>query len=260
MEMIEVHLLVATRGYSQLAARMPRGRTTRWARWAHGLGSPGNSDRQKAEERFSMISSYKREDFVVPRWSFSALVQRKFVSFAKGPALYHSIRSLYDHYTLALPTQQLIIADDVYGRHLLLKFLYRLVSVRPVRRQIWQRSPYTCLMEWLQPKMSSQMGDGLGRRGSKDNKDSSSFRNETNLEGSLNDYSGQQSPRSASLTRFAWVTLCSSFLLAVLQSALDSTITANLQPTILNTFGEISKFPGLNVTYNLGMGSTCLLC
>ena len=71
--------------------------------------------------------------------------------------------------------------------------------------------------------------------------------------------SDQQSPRSASLTSLSWMVLCSSLLLVVMQAALDSTMTAVLQPTIIKTFGEISKFPWINVTYNLGMGGSCLL-
>lgn len=78
-------------------------------------------------------------------------------------------------------------------------------------------------------------------------------------DGIENDSEDQRSPRSASLTSLSWVILCSSLLLAELQAALDSTMTANLQPKIINTFGEISKFPWINVTYSLGMGGSCLL-
>lgn len=70
--------------------------------------------------------------------------------------------------------------------------------------------------------------------------------------------SDQRSSKSVSLTPLCWVVLCSSMLLAELQAALDSTITADLQPTIIDTFGEISKFPWINVTYSLGMGGSCL--
>ncbi|KAL9612603.1 MAG: hypothetical protein Q9167_002809 [Letrouitia subvulpina] len=72
--------------------------------------------------------------------------------------------------------------------------------------------------------------------------------------------SDRQSPRAASLSSFSWIVLCSSLLLAELQAALDSTMTANLQPIVIDTFGEISKFPWINVTYSLGMGGSCLLC
>ena len=76
-----------------------------------------------------------------------------------------------------------------------------------------------------------------------------------------NDGEGNDSdrpPRSASMSTLCWVVLCSSMLVAMLQAALDSTITANLQPTIIETFGEIAKFPWINVTYSLGLGGSCL--
>ncbi|KAL6714356.1 hypothetical protein ACLMJK_007779 [Lecanora helva] len=60
------------------------------------------------------------------------------------------------------------------------------------------------------------------------------------------------------MSRVRWVVLCLSMLLAELQAALDSTITADLQPAIIDTFGEISKFPWVNVTYSLGLGGSCL--
>ncbi|KAL9098938.1 MAG: hypothetical protein Q9163_005493 [Psora crenata] len=62
------------------------------------------------------------------------------------------------------------------------------------------------------------------------------------------------------ISSLRWVILCSSLLLAELQAALDTTLTADLQPTIINTFGEILKLPWINVTYSLGMGGSCLLC
>ncbi|MCJ1371953.1 hypothetical protein MMC20_003173 [Loxospora ochrophaea] len=71
--------------------------------------------------------------------------------------------------------------------------------------------------------------------------------------------SDQRSPRSASLSSLRWLLLCSSMFLVEMQAALDSTITANLQPAIINTLGEISKFSWINITYNLGMGGSCLL-
>lgn len=75
-------------------------------------------------------------------------------------------------------------------------------------------------------------------------------------DGEDNDF--DRPPRSASLSTLGWVVLCSSMLVAMLQAALDSTITANLQPTIIETFGEIAKFPWINVTYSLGLGGSCL--
>lgn len=71
--------------------------------------------------------------------------------------------------------------------------------------------------------------------------------------------SDQRSPRSGILNPVAWVVLNSSLLVAEVQAALDSTITADLQPAIIDTFGEISKFPWINVTYSLGLSGSCLL-
>ena len=56
-----------------------------------------------------------------------------------------------------------------------------------------------------------------------------------------------------------WKILCSALLLAEIEAALESTMTANLQPVIIHTFGEISKFPWINVTYSLGGSGLCLL-
>ena len=56
-----------------------------------------------------------------------------------------------------------------------------------------------------------------------------------------------------------WVILCSSLLLAEMQVALDTTITADLQPTIIHAFGEISKLPFINVTYSMTNGASCLV-
>ncbi|MCJ1309281.1 hypothetical protein MMC25_002940 [Agyrium rufum] len=71
--------------------------------------------------------------------------------------------------------------------------------------------------------------------------------------------SSLRSPRNGVLTRLSWVILCSSMLLAELQAALDSTITADVQPAIIHTFGDIQKLPWVNVTYSLGLGGSCLL-
>lgn len=61
------------------------------------------------------------------------------------------------------------------------------------------------------------------------------------------------------MSSFRWTVLCFSMLVAEIQAALDSTITADLQPTIIDSLGEISKFPWINVTYALGLGGSCLL-
>ncbi len=103
------------------------------------------------------------------------------------------------------------------------------------------------------------MEAGIGHHASSKEATSSSAHDEKVYEDGVRDDSGRPSPRSASLSSLRWVILCSSMLLAEMQAALDSTITADLQPTIIDTFGEISKFPWINVTYSLGMGGSCLL-
>ena len=69
----------------------------------------------------------------------------------------------------------------------------------------------------------------------------------------------ETSPSTTNLTRIRWRILCACLLLAETQAALENTITANLQPVIIDTFGEISKFPWINITYSLGGAATCLL-
>lgn len=69
----------------------------------------------------------------------------------------------------------------------------------------------------------------------------------------------EMTPRSAFMSRFRWAVLCFSMLVTMIQAALDSTITAVLQPTIIDSLGEISKLPWINVTYSLGLGGSCLL-
>ena len=103
------------------------------------------------------------------------------------------------------------------------------------------------------------MEDGTGQCPSKQEDISPLAQHESTLEHGVDNYRDERSPRSASLTRFTWVVLCSSLLLAMMQAALDITMTTNLQPTIIKTFGEIAKFPWIIVTYSLGMGSTCLV-
>ncbi|KAL8689578.1 MAG: hypothetical protein Q9218_004782 [Villophora microphyllina] len=83
--------------------------------------------------------------------------------------------------------------------------------------------------------------------------------NEKHHEDGPEDNSNQRLPRSTFLSPLKWAILCSSMLVAEVQAALDSTITADLQPTIINSLGEISKFPWINVSYSLGLGGSCLL-
>lgn len=103
------------------------------------------------------------------------------------------------------------------------------------------------------------MEDGVAHHASKDEPISSSAQGEEDHENGVEDDSDQRFPRSAPLSPLCWFILCSSMLLAEMQAALDSTITADLQPTIVDTFGEISKLPWINVTYSLGLGGSCLL-
>lgn len=69
----------------------------------------------------------------------------------------------------------------------------------------------------------------------------------------------QRSSRGALLGRFWWAVLSASLLLAEMQVALDTTITADLQPAIINALGEVAKLPWINVTYSLVNGASCLL-
>lgn len=68
-----------------------------------------------------------------------------------------------------------------------------------------------------------------------------------------------QEPAPRRMSTVTWFLLSGSILLGVMQAALDSTITANLQPVILSALGEVAKFPWVNATYSLGMGASCLL-
>lgn len=69
----------------------------------------------------------------------------------------------------------------------------------------------------------------------------------------------EELPEGPALTSFRWAVLSSSLLLAFMQAALDSTITADVQPAIIDTFSDVSKLPWINVSYSLGMSSSCLL-
>ena len=108
-------------------------------------------------------------------------------------------------------------------------------------------------------QVETEMEHGVSHYASKEEGISPSADDEKDHEDGIKIEFDQQSPRSGVLSSFGWVVLCFSMLVAELQAALDSTITADLQPTIIGTFGEISKFPWINVTYSLGMGGSCLL-
>ena len=111
----------------------------------------------------------------------------------------------------------------------------------------------------MESEVVTEMEEAVGRYAFKEKDILSPAQDERIHEDGVENDSDQRSPRSAALTSFSWVILCSSLLLAEMQAALDTTMTANLQPTIINTFEQISKFPWINVTYSLGMGGTCLL-
>ena len=103
------------------------------------------------------------------------------------------------------------------------------------------------------------MTDALDHHASRKEQVPALAQNEKNHEASAEDVSDQTSPRSALMSLPWWIILCSSMLLAEMQVALDTTITADLQPTIINTLGEITKFPWINVTYSLANGGSCLV-
>lgn len=81
---------------------------------------------------------------------------------------------------------------------------------------------------------------------------------EDRFEDGIEDASEMHPPGKRSLSPLWWIILCSSLLVAEMQASLETTMTADLQLTIINTFGEISKFPWINVTYSLALGSSCL--
>lgn len=75
----------------------------------------------------------------------------------------------------------------------------------------------------------------------------------------VEDLSNSDPPKKASLSRIWWSILCFSMLVAEMQASLETTMTADLQATVIHTFGEVSKFPWINVTYSLALGASCLL-
>jgi len=111
----------------------------------------------------------------------------------------------------------------------------------------------------MRSEIGTNMEDGVGQNISEEKHILSSEQDGKTHDDAVERGSDQRSPKSVSMTTLSWVILCSSLLLAEMQAALDSTITANLQPAIIGTFGEISKFAWINVTYSLGMGGSCLL-
>ena len=56
-----------------------------------------------------------------------------------------------------------------------------------------------------------------------------------------------------------WILLSGGVLFATILLALDNTVVADLQPQIVEAFGEFSKFPWINLNYSLGAVGTGLL-
>ncbi|KAI4219222.1 MAG: hypothetical protein LQ349_008419, partial [Xanthoria aureola] len=75
----------------------------------------------------------------------------------------------------------------------------------------------------------------------------------------VEDVADSDPPKKASLSRLWWSILCFSMLLAEMQASLETTMTADLQAAVIHTFGEVSKFPWINVTYSLALAASCLL-
>ena len=57
----------------------------------------------------------------------------------------------------------------------------------------------------------------------------------------------------------SWPVLVISVLSSTFLFALDNTMVANIQPTIIETFGEVEKLPWLSVAFQLGALGASLL-
>lgn len=58
---------------------------------------------------------------------------------------------------------------------------------------------------------------------------------------------------------FGWVCVIAAILSSIFLFALDNTVTANLQPSIVDTFHDVSRLPWISVAYLLGAASINLL-
>ncbi|KAL8886629.1 MAG: hypothetical protein Q9192_006450 [Flavoplaca navasiana] len=103
------------------------------------------------------------------------------------------------------------------------------------------------------------MEPDVGPNASQEKGSSSQIPHEYSQRIDIEDISNLDVPKKASLSRIWWSILCFSLLLAEMQASLETTMTADLQATIIHTFGDISKFPWINVTYSLALGGSCLL-
>ncbi|KAL4789040.1 major facilitator superfamily domain-containing protein [Aspergillus venezuelensis] len=80
---------------------------------------------------------------------------------------------------------------------------------------------------------------------------------ESGFDETLQQQSSQESPRD--LHGIAWVVVVMSILSCVFLFSLDNTIVADVQPAIIDEFGELSLLPWLSVAFLLGAASTVLL-
>lgn len=60
-------------------------------------------------------------------------------------------------------------------------------------------------------------------------------------------------------TGFKWILFIFSILSAIFLFALDNTIVADVQPKIIDSFGQISKLPWISVSFALGAVSAILV-
>ncbi|KAI9046258.1 uncharacterized protein KD926_004096 [Aspergillus affinis] len=67
-----------------------------------------------------------------------------------------------------------------------------------------------------------------------------------------------EKPQSRQLKSISWLLLVSSLLAALFLFALDNTIVANVQPSIIDTLGHIEKLPWISVSFSLGAVATNL--
>lgn len=62
-----------------------------------------------------------------------------------------------------------------------------------------------------------------------------------------------------SITGIRWALVVCGVLSVTFLFSLDNSIVADVQPKIIDTFGEIDKLPWLSVAYALGSAATCLV-
>ena len=67
------------------------------------------------------------------------------------------------------------------------------------------------------------------------------------------------SPPARQIKPISWFFVVFSLLAALFLFALDNTIVANVQPSIIYTLGDIEKLPWISVAFALGAISTNLV-